>query len=300
VNLPADIIQLFGTSSVPVIVAGSVYGIFKFGDGLASQRAKDALSRWLVSFDVQKAKALPDGAQEVFEKIFGERHFTLKCFVRSAVFSLAAIAFITIVCLLIDLDPSEIFPESRSWYPWIVLALIVTWNIVFDYIGLFKTRLILRLLLRLRRRTTLAAIPVLAMDYIAYTILFTAGITVAMTLPFAFIIGESITWVWEIATSTLYAISNLRLLPPANLGWAFVLFWAGFAPSMWMWLYVAALFVTRALLRSEKLVSWLRWSLDIEKNPFRSIGAVAAALAFVASVAIILVSAEVSRISGAA
>ena len=68
---------------------------------------------------------------------------------------------------------------------------------------------------------------------------------------------------------------------------------------MWMWLYVAALFVTRGLLRSEKLVTWLRWALDIEKAPFRSIGAVAAALAFIASVAIILVSVEVSRISTA-
>jgi hypothetical protein len=80
-----------------------------------------------------------------------------------------------------------------------------------------------------------------------------------------------------------------------NLG--FILFWSGFAPSLWIWLYVAALFVTRALLRSEKLVNRLRWLLDIEKAPFRSIGAVAAALAFLATVAILLLSAEVSRIT---
>ncbi len=60
------------------------------------------------------------------------------------------------------------------------------------------------------------------------------------------------------------------------------------------------MFVTRALLRSERIVHWPRWVLDIEKAPFRSIGAVAAALAFIASVAIILVSAEVSRISAVA
>jgi hypothetical protein len=75
-----------------------------------------------------------------------------------------------------------------------------------------------------------------------------------------------------------------------------VFFWAGFAPSIWMWLYVLALVVTRAVLRSEKLVNWLRWGLDVEKAPFRSIGAVAAALAFIASIAVILVSIEVSRI----
>ena len=40
-------------------------------------------------------------------------------------------------------------------------------------------------------------------------------------------------------------------------------------------------------------------ALDIEKNPFRSIGVVAATLAFIVSVAIILTSFEVSRISAA-
>jgi hypothetical protein len=85
------------------------------------------------------------------------------------------------------------------------------------------------------------------------------------------------------------------LLPGFSVIW----FWAGFAPSIWMWLYVAALFVTRLLLRSERIVNWLRWALDVEKNPFRQIGAVAAALAFLGYVVIILVSAEISNISSA-
>jgi hypothetical protein len=66
VSLAADIVQLVGTSSVPVVVAGSVLGVFELGERLASQRAKDALSKWLVSFEVQKAKALPDGTRELF------------------------------------------------------------------------------------------------------------------------------------------------------------------------------------------------------------------------------------------
>jgi hypothetical protein len=66
-----------------------------------------------------------------------------------------------------------------------------------------------------------------------------------------------------------------------------------------MWLYVLALFVTRGLLRSERIVNGLRFALDVEKAPFRSIGAVAAGLTFIVSVVIIFVSVEVSRISTA-
>jgi hypothetical protein len=98
----SDFAEFVGTKSVPVIVAGTVYGVFELGEKLASQRAKDALSKWLVSFDVQKAKALPDGTQELFERIFGERHFSLKCFIRSVMFSLGAMVFLGILVFLID------------------------------------------------------------------------------------------------------------------------------------------------------------------------------------------------------
>jgi hypothetical protein len=95
----SDITQLLGTGSVPVIVAGTVYAVFELGEKLASQRAKDALSKWLLTFDVRKAGALPDGTRELFERIFGARHFSLKCFIRSVVFSLGAMIFIALLIL---------------------------------------------------------------------------------------------------------------------------------------------------------------------------------------------------------
>jgi hypothetical protein len=112
VSLPSDIIQLFGTGSVPVIVAGTVLGVFELGERFASQRAKDALSRWLLTFDIRKAKALPDGTQELFERIFGERHFSLKCFGRSLAFSLGAMVFIGVLVFMID--PKGAFEMLRN------------------------------------------------------------------------------------------------------------------------------------------------------------------------------------------
>lgn len=75
-----DIAELFGTSSVPVVVAGTVLGVFELGKRFASQRAKDALSKWLLTFDVRKAAALPEGTQELFEKIFGGAPFFIEMF----------------------------------------------------------------------------------------------------------------------------------------------------------------------------------------------------------------------------
>jgi hypothetical protein len=137
------------------------------------------------------------------------------------------------------------------------------------------------------------AIGILVVDYIAYKFLFGVGMGLVPTLP-DFILGAN---VWGTLKANLELEFRYILGPPEGL--PLIFFWSGFVPSIWMWLYVLALFVTRLLLRSEKLVNWLRWALGIEKNPFRSIGAVAATLAFIASVAVILVSAEIFQIGTA-
>jgi hypothetical protein len=332
VSLPSDIIQFIGPSSVPAVVFATVFGLFELGERLASEKAKDALSKWLLTFDIQKSKVLPDGTKELFDRIFGERHFSLKCFVRSALFSIGAIAFVSIVYLLINPHPSEVFfvptpiivsdPGEHQYTPeeiseiyagfnWTIFALWLPWSIVIDYISLFKTRLILGLLGRIHRGTTIVAIAISAVDYIAYWNIF--FVSTAFVFPFAnlfySISGNPISETWAnwkqsiwFATKTFleYIGSNpFTFLHLSLVNLPVILFWSGFAPSLWLWLYVFALFITRLLLRSERIVNWLRWGLDVEKNPFRSIGAVAATLAFIGSVAIILVSMEVSRISTA-
>jgi hypothetical protein len=308
VSFTSEIIQLVGPKAVPVVVAGSVLGVFELGERLASQRAKDALSKWLLTFDVKKAAGtLPDGTQELFERIFGERHFTLKCFIRSVAFSLGTIAFISIICLLINPNPRAVFDTSLV-DPWMVFALWIPWSIAIDYVSLFKTRFVLGLLSRLHRGAMMVTVFILCLDYVAYKVIFFLGTVLVLTSMV--IVDAVISMRWADAISIEWVFISFKVLfnyfdfLALGSGYSeaasFIMFLAGLAPSIWLWLYVAALFVTRAILRSEKLVNWLRWGLDVEKAPFRSIGAVAAALAFIASVAIILVSVEVSMISAAA
>ena len=303
VSFPTEILQLFGTGSVPVIVAGSVLSLFELGERFASQRAKDALSKWLVSFDVRRSAALPDDTPELFERIFGERHFTLKCFIRSAAFSVGTMAFIsTLLMLIYPEEASEMMDELLPYQTRVAFALWLLWSILIDYVSLFKTRVILRALMRIR--LILVAITILVIDFMFYSIIYAVGAFVMIRISMYFmpevlalqlssnIFVDFVKWL-----SDAFA---LPLCPDRTRAvWDFIFFWSGFAPSIWMWLYVLALFVTRGLLRSERIVSWLRWALPVETNPFRSIGAAAATLAFIASVAIILVSVEVSRISAA-
>jgi hypothetical protein len=130
----------------------------------------------------KRPKLFPDGTQQIFERIFGERHFSLKCFGRSAVFSLGAMAFIGMLLFLIS--PQEILGTMEEVFTfrnedptlgygdWLLLTLWLPWSVLVDYVGLFKTRLILRILTRKRRWNQITAIAIVGIDYIMYRLLF--------------------------------------------------------------------------------------------------------------------------------
>jgi hypothetical protein len=101
-SLLSELHAFLGPSSVPVVSAGCVYGIFAAGEKMTSHRARDALSQWLLSFEIRKVAALPEIAQELFDRVFGERHLSIKCFVRSVLFSIGTTAVVTLLAFLIS------------------------------------------------------------------------------------------------------------------------------------------------------------------------------------------------------
>ena len=161
-------------------------------------------------------------------------------------------------------------------------------------------------MLRIVLKNTFLAAAVVGLDYILYAILCTISWKIVTSISFCIykhiFYFPDVTFLDCMSAVISAACEEGVQFRFAEFGGSIntIFFWSGFAPSIWMWLYVGALFVTRLLLRSERILNWLRWFLDVEKTPFRSSGAVAAALAFIASAAILLVSAEVSRISAAA
>ena len=269
VSLLSDIIQLFGTGSVPAVVAGSVLGVFELGERFASQRAKDALSKWLLTFDVKKAGALPDGTQELFERIFGERHFTLKCFIRSAAVSIGAMVFIGILFVLIS--PQQFLKSIPSDLP-VFLALWVPWSILIDYVSLYKTRLILGILSRMRRRNAMVAIAIVGIDYLVYRLIFSVGLVCLFFVRWRWAVASlGIADVLEIWPAVLQIWWRTDVLSfwwtedffPHVIAFFNLLFWAGFAPKAELIAALEELIGPMNVFRAHLPVSFFRSAPDV-------------------------------------
>lgn len=202
--------------------------------------SKATLSLWLLGANNNTwSKQFCD----FFDSIFGSRHITLKCLVRSITASI-----ISVITLYVLLGPTlgllERIPGDQSIFT--VLTVGATINILPDYVSLFQTRWMLQKFQNLRSK--LGIFVILIMD---------------------FIVSGMIIWVGILT----YHI--LRQTPPPHLfevlgGFTIysIFFYSTFFTSIWAWLYLTSSYVMR--LFSSKLSR----VLNVETYPLQQLALV--------------------------
>src|SRR5208282_900642 len=142
------IIQQFGRGGNVVALFAGTLGVFTFVERMSSQRARADFSRYLISTDFVGASLhLPEGTGALFNRVFGSRHFSLRCLVRSIICSIGATTALFGLSILND---PHLLSRLTDPFEVRVLEFWVVWCLVPDYFNLFKTRMILGLLITRR------------------------------------------------------------------------------------------------------------------------------------------------------
>ena len=285
-----QVIDFLGPQSIPVITAGATYGVFRFIESIASPNAKSDLARWLLSFDVRKADILPQGVRETFNRIFGKDHFSITCFIRSIYFTIGAIVLTGLIYVLVRPDTAfrTKYPENQSLF-FVIASTWLLLSVFYDYLNLLKTRIILEFLTKEAKRR-LTGLVVLILDpllsYVVFAVLFSLLGLADVLLFYPDRIREAL------VDAQNWPAQDIRLFVPV-IKWqrnVSPVFYAGMLPSIWLWIFILASFLTRFLVRGEPIVKILRYSLNIKKKPFRIAGALAGALVFAISAIILGIS----------
>jgi len=256
--------------------ATATFAIFEFSEQSLAREVKERLTVWLKAFDPDRL-TLPHAATEYFQYVFGENHFSIKCLVRSLLFSLAAGVLFAALHFWKD-DAWKAWAKAYgdgTSLPYTILYLqqIVIIGPIAAYFYLYKTRLILTALDG-GWITRVVALPfVLMLDFVIGYILFR---------------GSFLVMYWLLSPGgpiSIFDAVSLRLaFEPRNIEhWLHfrtmdsALFYAAMIPSFWLWIYVAAVFATRLLLRGKSAIRILMFTLNVDEKPFRSVGILAAA-----------------------
>jgi hypothetical protein len=166
-------------------IAGTTFAVFALLDSLASPAIKKRAYDYITSTP-ETVSALPAIASALFDRIFGSKHFSIRCLLTSILTSIISILLVyalrIALILFIYRSASDFWNESFTYavhqivYPFsqearrsFITSLVL--NLGLDYVSLLKTRLIIRYLAR-KDFSFLRAVTVVIFDFVFGLLLF--------------------------------------------------------------------------------------------------------------------------------
>jgi hypothetical protein len=289
--------DLIGPTGTIAVAGGAFIGIGVAYDKYVAPKARASFALLLVSGGLNRRVLwIPDGTYALFERIFGTKHFTIKCLFRSAVFTLASIAAGLLLAAFHGKSwwySLSIFAGRRDTMGFLVFTWIIPVALLIDFLNLYKSRLVLRWMTKQSSPSIMAMAVALALDFSIYYAVFCFSL---ICLFFAIILSQ-VPWgvmdaqvglirdeffhaMWvQLRDNYAILIGVLRGTDtnPFNRYFS-VLFLASLVPSLWTWTWVAATALAKAVARSHLVFKNLRNQLPFEEKPGQSIGVLAAGI----------------------
>lgn len=152
-----ELLARYETLSAGLTLFAAVAGLFWKGDDAISPAAREWLSTRFQNISTKPtAASWPSIFENLFDSLFGKKHFTLKCFFRSCIAS--TIALIIVFFLFhrdivnyydVQMEQLRAFLESvgimeipfhRLWFGILTVAIFIPLNLLIDYLSLLQTR----------------------------------------------------------------------------------------------------------------------------------------------------------------
>jgi hypothetical protein len=189
-----------GRMAAGAILAGIVWKFFDKVEGVLADQTKFEIAVWLVGRQVSKNVKPPVTVANMFDDWFGKKHWSWRCFLISALMSMALFWTVTILIELSIRRPSYNYFSSFS-LGWMLIAVVT------DYLSLLQTRRLLSWIGRQKYVTMLAAIMLSSL----LSLVLSLGGTFCATILLCNFSGsliDSLQWPSEVWSLTLVGIAD--------------------------------------------------------------------------------------------
>jgi len=278
------------------VLAGIVWKFFERVEAVLTDNTKLEIAVWLLGISTERqVERWPNTFLGIFDRVFGSRHLTVRCFSRSAIASLAALllmigiyfatgAFGSSIASVVHPVVIGILSSRDDWIASelriTLLIGLITGNIIPDYISLLVTRSLLSLF-RQPRRLWFTLASAIALIVVISAIAF-LGMLATEDLSLAYLgrhphLADSRLNEFEKLRADLRVEEWQRLFQQyRTAGWLW--FYTAYFGSTWFLLYAGSGFILKGARRFDIGFEWFNRKFDIEKKPLQSIGLVAGAL----------------------
>ncbi len=132
-------------------ITAGVYGLFSKAGDLLKKESREKLAQSLKGLDLPEKANWPEMFADLFDRVFGEKHFSFKCFLRSAIASMlfAVVTALTLegatrgTASAFEMVTRTIALEGALFTVIILGVALLFVNAIPDYLSLYETRIIL-------------------------------------------------------------------------------------------------------------------------------------------------------------
>jgi len=239
------------------------YAFIARGDDVVRPRFRRRVSVLLLRARPSKlVSGFLDGFLALFDAIFGERHFSWRCFLRSAILSV----------VLVLLLGSWQMARTGLAVPWVqelpkffVVALVA--NLLPDYFSLLETRLVLKKMSQTSSATVVVGYMLL--DIVLTSIAAAVAVVVACSIndDYYFYTPEV-----YLSPEGSWQDPNPFIAPLTFQNLSSVFAYSTYFTSIWVWLYLLSAVLVRIASNADPLSRRVVRVLDFRSKPFRSLG----------------------------
>ncbi len=253
------------------VTTAGIWFLFDKAEAAMSAKSRTQVVTWLGAFSFKAGiESIPAQFALLFDRVFGERHLTLKCLSRSAIASVVAV--VSVHLMMVGLF------ETRGLAPvgeqlWALAVLVAVFNVIPDYISLLETRWALRFMRRSGRTPLVLVLDAAATSIISASFFVMIGLLAPSFGIFEEATGDPQELLLGALAGVLVApyVAYIALQETMDVG-PEVFYFSAFFTSAWLWLYAASVLLSRVLLRMNNGVGFLLRATDLERQPFRSMG----------------------------
>ena len=270
-------------------ITGGLWFLFEKAEKALSEEARSRVANWIGEVDVGGSiESIPAQFGLLFDRVFGERHWSRACFNRSCLASVLSV--VVVWCLMLGAGS---YPQgflARETFMaedvpgWALVAIwgvggvgmMVPFNFFPDYLSLLETRWAIRWMRDSGRTVLVLVVDLLMTSVISFFIMvgMLAALTAVADVFVYFIEGpEAVNLLYYRDLIPGMAMSLVGSSPGDEMTFFVrVGFLSAFFTSVWLWLYAASVPLSRVLLRMNSGVGFLLRATDVERQPFRSMG----------------------------
>jgi len=249
---------------------GFIWFLFSKAEDTLKPKVKKDISTWLKNLDpVVPVENWPGQFAAVFDRIFGEKHLSWRCFRRSSMASIISVIIMSFVWVAIR--PNEINPFVRDVNIVVLFAATITVsmlaNLLPDYLSLLETKIFIRWMSL--SNSLFIVFMLLILDLVITALIFISYYAFVGWVVGLMFIGDVDVTLQKFGVLLLDLIVLKQRNPPKAL-----FFYSTFFTSVWLWIYVLSGLIVKLAQKLNIGLTWFKGKLDINKKPLSSMALV--------------------------